>query len=105
MEASRWVGALVEAKAFDTVYQRFGDWQSKAPTFAALAANPEHLSLREEAFTEITAWNDTPSELAFLSRCSIADLLNADSHLPDESYLSRTLARAYLIMGSKDNQE
>ena len=80
-------------------------WQNKAATFAPLATNPDHLRLGEDSFTEIEEWNDGPTEDLFLARCSIADLVNAESRLPDESYISCTLSRATLVMGSKDNQE
>ena len=41
-------------------------------------------------------------ELNFLAVTSIAHLLEAD--LPDESSQPRCLARAFLLLGSKDNQ-
>ena len=105
-EATRWAAALDSAKAFDKVYSRFRDWSRTANTFAPLALNPDHLNLREDSFTEIDAWNPHlgPAQLNFLAATSVGDLLGADAHLPDKSFQPRCLARAFLLMGSKDNQ-
>ena len=104
--ASAWASELKAAKAFESVYSRFGDWASKVKDFTALATNPDNLLISEDSFEEVTAWsnNDGPSELAFLSRLSIADLINADMGLSDATFQPLCLARATLIMGSKDNQ-
>ena len=105
-EATRWATALDSANGFEQIYTRFRDWSRKAITLAPLAQNPEHLALREDSFTEIDAWDPVagPNELTFLASTSIAHLVEADSHLPDESFQPRSLARAFLLMGSKDNQ-
>ena len=105
-EASRWATELATTDAFKTVYKGFRDWEKVAKTFTAHAGNPDNLLLREDSFTEIEAWDSDkgPSELLFLARTSIADLINADSRLSDEAFQPRCLSRAFLIMGSKDNQ-
>ena len=57
-EATRWAAALDSAKAFDKVYSRFRDWSLIANSFAPSTLNPaDHLNLREDAFTEIDAWD------------------------------------------------
>ena len=98
-EASRWATALDSAKAFNTTWSDFSAWQDMAHTFASQAPNPDHLSLREESFTEIEAWDDStsPTELSFLARCSIADLISADRRMPDATFQPRSLARAFLL--------
>ena len=104
-EASRWAKALDSVKAFDAVYPHFGSWASKASTFSAQAADPTLLQLREDSFTETEEWDSEsgPTDLAFLAHTTIADLITADDHLPDANFQPRTLARAMLMMGSKDN--
>ena len=105
-EASKWATSLGTTDAFQTIYTRFGEWIEKASTFSPAAANPDDLLLREDAFDIFETWDATtgPNELAFLARTSVADLINADDHLSDEAFQPRCLARAYLLMGSKDNQ-
>jgi len=106
-EANRWLGALTSAKAFDQVFKRSKDWEEKAHTFHSQSENPDHLTLRHDGFTEQTEWDESagPDSLAFLAKCSIIDLVNADRFMPDAEFQPRSLARAYLMMGSKDNQE
>ena len=105
-EASRWITSLNTTDAFSTIYQRLGDWISKANTFHPFASNPDDLLLSDDSFDTFEQWDITkgPPELAFLARTSIADLVNADDDLSDEAYQPHCLARAYLLMGSKDNQ-
>ena len=102
-EATRWATALDSAKGFEPSYSRFRDWSRSAKSFAPLAQKTEHLVLREDSFTEIDAWNPAagPNELNFLAATSIAHLVEADSHLPDEPFQPRCIARAFLLMGSK----
>ena len=105
-EASRWATSLDSTDAFKSIYKRFGDWMSQANSFSPSAANPDDLLLREDSFDLIETWTPAkgPPELAYLARTSIADLIYADDDLSDEAFVPRCLARAYLLMGSKDNQ-
>lgn len=105
-EATRWASALDTADAFESTFSTIGAWGTKAKSLAAQATDPEQLRLREDSFTTITDWDSDagPAELAFLARASIADMLHAEDSLSDEAFQPRTLARACLLMGSKDNQ-
>ena len=105
-EATKWATELHAAGAFDTVYPRFVDWVRKAKSFTAAAQNPDNLYLKEDSFEEITAWDNAngPNDLGYLSRISLADLVNADARLSDESFQPHTLTRATVMLGSKDNQ-
>ena len=105
-EASSWATALDSTDAFKSVYKRFGEWISKANSFSPTAANPDDLLLREDSFDLIETWTPAkgPPELAYLARTSIADLIYADDDLSDEAFMPRCLSRAFLLMGSKDNQ-
>ena len=104
-ELDRWTQALDSASAFETIWPTFEAWQANASSFAPQANNPDHLALRADSFEETEPWGPpgNPDALQFLSRCTIADLLNADRHMPDESFQPHSLARAFLLAGSKDN--
>ena len=105
-EATRWAQALATTEAFTPIYSQFGEWKAKANTFVPLLANPELMVIREDSFTSIEPWDPQagPTVLSFLSRTSIADLIHADGDLSDEAFVPHCLARAFILLGSKDNQ-
>ena len=77
-ELGRWAQALDSTPAFETIWPTFAAWQANAFSFASQANNPDHLSLRSDAFEETVPWSDAngPDKLQFLSHCTIADLIS-----------------------------
>jgi hypothetical protein len=68
--------------------------------------DPAKLRLQVDDFADAEAFIQrvATEPLSYLFRTSIGSLLHAADDPPDEKYYPLALSRAFLIMGSKDNQ-
>jgi hypothetical protein len=106
-KASEILHQLDLVDAFATVYQKWEAWIAAIPALWSKMADPASVRLPADFFVEREGYAARaaapPAEVAFLLSTSIGALSEADSLLsPDPSHL--TLARAFLLAGSKDTR-
>ena len=106
VSASAWAHDLDIAGVFDGVFQTFAIWKDSAAIMSARVLDPAKLRLRDDDFADADPFDPRtdPTSLSFLNRTSIGALLRADDALSAEQYRPLALSRAFLLLGSKDNQ-
>ena len=91
--------------AFDAVYRTFEDWQMAIPALRDQLADSDLVILRPANFYETEDYSTRgahpPTEIAFLHRTSLLDLLPSDPVSPGSC---PALSRATLLAGSKDTR-
>jgi hypothetical protein len=94
------------ALAFDKVYKALEDWEEALPGILAEMPQPTLTLLRlTDAFfyDGVGVGRHTPSDILYLDKCSIGQLLRAD--ISDDNYIASSLARAFILLGWKDIAE
>jgi hypothetical protein len=106
-KASLILHQLDVVQAFDVVYKTWEEWVDAIPGLWAKLADPALVRLPADFFTEHEPYAARaavpPPEIAFLMSTSIGALCEADA-LASPDPANSTLARAFLLAGSKDSR-
>ena len=105
-EAGIWAHQLDLVGAFKNVHLTLAAWKNMIPSHVDKMSSPALITLEEDSFATSVLWSNRagPSELAFLARTTIGDLLRADDSLSSREFMPLSLSRAIILCGSKDNQ-
>jgi hypothetical protein len=106
-KASEFLHQLDLVDAFSHVYQTWDAWVAATPALWSKMADPNLMRLTPELFVEREGYAARaaapPAEVAFLQSASIGALSEADALVSlDPAHL--TMARAFLLAGSKDSR-
>ena len=104
-EASKLVHCLDAANAFDAVYATVEKWEAAIPGILASMAAPslQSLCLKDSMFYDgLTVTRNTASEVLFLSKVSVGDLVRTDAAASDGFFVYSSLSRAFFLLGWKE---